>query len=199
MQKYTKDPLTPEMWKLFKIFGLSSIVLVLLLSFFNEKRADNTGDRDEFSISDASRMYFKNVRSAYYDTENRRDAKMNLYRWGKRIDDSTQNILNATLIINAIKDAAYLYLEPQGEFQKENPLQVKWESKNGEKGRRQFFQGDRYSHYDFVKEVYPLLEDHHETQFWAQVNGKWLPILGEEKERAAFLTTCRDFFRMVKK
>ncbi len=197
MHKNTKDPLTPEMWKLFKIFGIASISLVLFLSFFNEKRADNTGQRDEFSITDASRIYFKNVRSAYYDAENRRDAKMNLYRLGKRVDDSTKNVLNATLILNAVNDAAYLYLEPQGSFQHENPLEVKWESKSGVGGSGQFHQGDRYSHYHFVKQIYPLLEESQQIQFWALVDENWLPILEEEKERTAFLITCRDFFRLI--
>jgi hypothetical protein len=197
MQKSTKDPLGPELRKSFKIFGVASIGLVLLLSFFNEKRADNTGDRDEFAITDASRIYFKNIRSAYYDAENRRDAKMNLYRFGSRIDDSTQNVLNAALIINAVKDAAYLYLEPQGKFQHENPVEVKWESKNGGNGNIQFIQGDRHSHCQFVREVYPLLEDNKETRFWALVEEDWIPILEEENERTAFITTCKDYFRLI--
>ncbi len=197
MHRSNKDRLTPELWKLFKIFGIASLGWVVLLSFFNEKRADNTSDRDEFSITDASRIYFKNVRSAYYDAENRRDAKMNLYRFGRRIDDSTQNVLNAALIINATKDAAYVYLEPQGKFQHENPLEIKWATKNGKEGSMRFYQGDRHSHYQFVSEIFPLLEENNETKFRALVGEDWLPILEEEKERNAFMTTCRDFFRLI--
>ncbi|WP_157971925.1 hypothetical protein [Pleomorphovibrio marinus] len=185
------------MWKLLKIFGIASFSFVFLLSFFNERRADNTGDRDEFSITDASRIYFQNVRSAYYDMENRRDAKMNLYRFGKRVEDSTQNVLNVTLIVNAPKDAAYLYLEPMGILQKENPLKVKWQVEGGKTGDSQFYQGDRYSHYHFVKEVYPWLITTEETKFWAFVDEEWIPLFVTQKEINAFLTPCKDFFRLV--
>lgn len=197
MNKNTKDPLVSEMWKLFKIFGIASFGFVLILSFFNERRADNTGERDEFSVTDASRIYFQNVRSAYYDMENRRDAKMNLYRFGKRIEDSTQNVLNATLIINAPKDAAYLYIEPMGILKNENPLKMKWRLKEGKTGNAQFYQGDRYSHYHFVKEIYPWLDTSKEARFWAFVDEDWIPVFETQQELNAFLTPCRDFFKLV--
>lgn len=49
--------LTPELLKVIKIFGLLSVSIVLVLSFFNEYRADNTGTDDPHSMTDSNYLY----------------------------------------------------------------------------------------------------------------------------------------------
>ena len=89
MAKNNKDTLSPELIRLLKIFGIGSLVFVLIMSFFNEKRANNSGkEPSPMRMADADRLYFKNVRAAYYDIENRRDAKMTVYRHGKLSEES---------------------------------------------------------------------------------------------------------------
>jgi|GEM_PF-274125 len=192
-----KDALSPELIRIMKIFGTVSVALVLLLSFFNDRKADNTGSRDEYSITDASRIYFKNLRQSYYDLERRQDAKMDLFRYGKRVTDTTQYILNAALIINRVKDAAYLYLEPQGGLEKENPLEIRWEKSSGEKDGSSFYQGDRYSHFQFVVEIYPLLEIEEEVTFEAKLRDEWIPILTSAQEIDALRITFKDYYRLI--
>ncbi len=112
-QKPKTDPvLTLELIKIIKIFGIASISLVLVLAFFNDKRANNSGEDDTFRMVDSDRLYFLNLRAIYYDRENRADAGMALFRHGKRqISDSIPK-LDLLIIMNSRKDEAYLYLEP---------------------------------------------------------------------------------------
>lgn len=193
----SKDALSPELIRIMKIFGAASVALVLLLSLFNNRRADNTGDKDEFSVTAASKIYFKNLRQSNYDIERRQDAKMDLFRYDKRITDTTQNTLNAALIINRVKDAAYLYIEPQGGLENENPLEIRWESSSGQKGKSSFFQGDRFSHFRIVEEISPLLNLDEDVRFEAKVQGGWILILDSAQERDAFRITCNDYFRLI--
>ena len=193
----TNDALSPELVRILKIFGALSIGLVLLLSLFNDQKADNTGNMDEFFITDANRIYFKNLRQSNYDIERRQDAKMDLYRYDKRVTDTSQHTLNATLIINRIKDAAYLYLEPQGGLKNENPLRIRWEKSSGEKGENSFYQGDRYSHHQFMEEIFPLLDPDEPVTFQAIVDDSWIPILTTTQEIDALRITCRDYYRLI--
>ena len=85
MGNRSHDTFSPEMLRILKIFGVGSLVFVFIMSFFNERRANNSGQEDSpMSIGDADRLYFKNVRAAYYDVEERKDARMTIYRHGKR-------------------------------------------------------------------------------------------------------------------
>lgn len=63
----SNDALSSELIRIIKIFGAISVGLVLLLSLFNDRKADNTGSMDEFFVTDASRIYFKNLRQSNYD------------------------------------------------------------------------------------------------------------------------------------
>jgi hypothetical protein len=194
-RKDSTDPMTPELVRLFKLFGAASLLLVLILSFFNERRADNRGDHGDSSISDASRIYFKNVRRAYYDLEIRSDAKMELYRLGNRVKDSTALALNSVLIINKVKDAAYLYLEPQGLLKEVNPLPIRWINAMGDTTEVSIIQGDRESHFHFVEKIFPHLVD--KVKIEAHTGSDWVQILEREEELESFRITIADFFRLL--
>lgn len=195
----TKDALAPELIRILKIFGAVSVGLVLLLSLFNERKANNTGDLDEFSITYASRIYFKNLRQRNYELERLQDAKMDIFRYEKRVTDTSQLVLNVALIINRVKDAAYLYLEPQGGLEKENKLHIRWKRQSGETGENLFYQGDRFSHFKFLEGIFPLLMLEEKVQFEAKVSEKWIPILTSDEEIAALRITCKDYFRLIGK
>jgi hypothetical protein len=193
----TKDALSPELIGILKLFGAVSIGMVLLLSLFNDRRANNTGEMDEFFITEASRIYFRNLRQSSYDLELRKDAKMDVFRYEKRVTDTARQVLNVALIINRKKDAAYLYLEPHGSLQQENPLVIRWKKQSGEKGENTFYQGDRFSHLQFLANIFPLLILEEKVEFEAKIKEAWIPILTSQEEIDALRIPCKDYFRLI--
>ncbi|MCH7411603.1 hypothetical protein MM239_19610 [Belliella sp. DSM 111904] len=188
------DTLTPELLKILKIFGLASIVLVLTLSIFNEKRANNTGALDsELAITDAERLYFKNVRGIFYDIENRGDAKMQLYRFGKRIKEAEHPLINTSILINRIKLEAYIFVETNPEINSFE-LIAYYESKTD---TLTFNQGDKFNHFQFVNKIYPLLEK--DARFEMRSPQGKLPVLQDPKERDALRIPIKDFYRLINK
>jgi len=184
------------MMSLFKIFGISSLVMVLFISLFDFKRPTIGEERSIMAINDASRLYFKNVRQLYYDREIRDDAMMNVYRFAKREIDEKQPLLNLSIIINRLKDEAYVFLEPSVIFEGEGSIQLRWLSEDKiRSGSIEFIDGDRFDHYSFVEKIYPLLVE--EASFEVHLNGDWYPILKEQKERDAFRITSFDYFRLT--
>jgi hypothetical protein len=194
MPSSSNDTFSPEMIRILKIFGLGSLLFVFVLSFFNERRANNTGNEEGIMhLRDADRLFFKNVRAPYYDIEGRRDAKMTVYRYGKRVFNADRPILNFSIIINQLKDESYIYVELSTE---EIPIRIQWNKNgSGESGELEFQGGDKFAHLKFAVELSPLLEESTQFQLWH--NNGWISFLEESKEREALLTTITDYFRLI--
>jgi len=184
------------MMKLFKIFGLGTLLWVSVLSFFNEKREVADDGTPKTSITSASRLYFMNVRQTFYDRENRQDAKMNIFRLSKRELTDLQPVINLSIIINRVKDDAYIFVEPSAFIDNEG-LEVRYSFNEEVFGSIPFAGGNRYEHYRFVERLYPLLLE--DASFEIKVGEDWLPILEEKRERDAFRITAFDYFRLTER
>lgn len=189
------DSFSPEMLRILKIFGIGSLLFVFIMSFFNERRAKNSGKEESpMRVSDADRLYFKNVRAAYYDIEDRKDAKMTIYRYGKRAKTEEVVSVGLSIILNRVKDEAYIFVEStSGEF----PIKIKWsnlEEKN-KSGELVFDGGDKYNHLAFVEELYPLLLENTLFELWD--GGKLISIWDGENDKDALRITITDYYRLI--
>lgn len=182
---------TPELVKIVKIFGLISIGLVLLLSFFNTNRANNSGEDLSFRMTSSSRIYFLNVRVLKYDRESRLDAGMLLFRHGKRAISNTEPVLDLVIILNNPKDEAYLYLEPMNV---DWPLEIR-ASKDGKEKVFQFQNGNNSEFLGYVRQLEPWIAN--DAQFELKVDSSWIPIWSTPKEKEAIKTIIEDYFRLI--
>jgi hypothetical protein len=194
MAKNSKDTLSPELIRLLKIFGIGSLVFVLVMSIFNEKRANNTGtEPSPMQMGDAERIFFKNVRSAYYDIENRLDAKMTVYRHGNRIKQPGTPTLVFSIIINQYSKEAYIYLEANFD---EMPIRFRWDLPEKNQSREIIFEGgDKFDHFEFAKQVIPLIAEN--AIFEVMFQNDWIPIWEDEKERKGVMVTLEDYQRLI--
>lgn len=146
-------------------------------------------------MTDAERLYFKNVRSPYYDIENRRDAKMTVYRHGKRSKDTNRPTLVFSIIINQLNDEAYIFLEPNFE---ELPFNVKWSiPEKNQEGEITFEGGDKFAHFEFAQKITPLLLEN--AIFEVQVKESRIPLWVDEKEKNAVMVTIEDYQKLIGK
>ncbi|WP_137401730.1 hypothetical protein [Echinicola rosea] len=187
--------LTPELIKIMKIFGLVSVGIVLILSFFNDYRADNSSSKGPDHVTDSNLLYFKNVRQAYYDIDKNREAKLEIYRLKSRFKDKNLIFFNLSLIISRIRNKAYIFIEPSQRLQNEAQVYVRWLKDKQVQDTLGFQQGDRRSHHHFVKKIWPLIDG--QTKFQVKIANEWHPILETEEEQAAFSTTAEDYFQLV--
>ncbi|PRY89267.1 hypothetical protein [Mongoliibacter ruber] len=194
MPANSPDSFSPEMVRILKIFGFGSLIFVFVLSFFNERKADNTGEADSVMyMADPERIYFKNLRASVYDREGREDAKMNIYRHGKRKQSTSEPHLNFMILLNRVKNEAYIYLEA---FPEDFPMKLKWKNLDTEEvGELEFLGGDKFAHFDFADRFYPLLIENTYFEMWYEEN--WVPILEEDRERESVRVTLVDFYRLI--
>ncbi|WP_075348769.1 hypothetical protein [Algoriphagus marinus] len=178
---------TPELLRIIKIFGVVSLGLVLILSFFNERRANNTGQDQSFVMTSANRMYFQNVKAIQYDRELRRDAGMTVYRHKKRILEENNPTIGLMIILNPTKDEAYIYLEP---------INLNWPITlriiSSEKPKSYTFEnGNKSDHLHYFQILKPAIEAGNLIEI--QTSSGWNPIWSTPKEKEALNAILEDF------
>lgn len=182
---------TPDLVRILKIFIFSAFGLVLMLSFFNGYRANNSGEDRSFRVSDADRLYFLNVRSIHYDREIRRDAGMTLYRHGKRTKSDSVPTLDLVILLNPLKDDAYVYFELKNV---DWPIQIR--VKEGEKDQViEFANGNNTDHFNLLKRLKPAIDQN--SEFELIIGGKAQSLWSDEKEKQALKAVVEDYFRLL--
>jgi hypothetical protein len=195
MASKQSETFSPEMIRILKIFGIGTLVFVFIMSFFNEKRANNSGlAPSEMRITDADRLYFRNVRASSYDLEGRNDAKMNIYRHGKREKSQELPTLNFAIFLNRVVDEAYIFIEP---YPEELPLQLRFTTAEEVTSELTFYGGNKFDHFNFAMEFFQKFEEG--VQLQMKVQDEWVSILEEEKERDILKTVFSDYFRLINK
>jgi hypothetical protein len=189
-----RDPIfTPELIKILKIFIFSALGVVLVLSFFNSYRADNTGEDRTFRVADSDRIYFQNVRSINYERENRKDAGMVLFRHRQRLQTESRPTLDLVILMNPTKDEAYIYFELKNA---EWPIQIQVDSL-GEMKTYDFANGNNQDHLSLFQKLLFAIEK--DLDFELAVEGESYPLWAGEKEKQALKTVMDDYLRLLAK
>ena len=183
--------LTPDLIKVLKIFLGSALGLVLLLSFFDGYRANNTGKDRTFQVADADRLFFLNLRSIHYDREMRQEAGMELFRHGKRPNSDTIPEFFPAILLSSKTNEAYLFFELEGA---DYPIQI--QANLGEEVIQISFDlGGNTAHKDLGKQLWSLLQQN--ASFKWTVDGKEYPIWQSESEKEVLKTVLTDYFRIL--
>ncbi len=186
--KRVEDVTKPMKW-------IPLYVLILLQACSIDK--DKKVDRKKFSFKTGSdtQLFFKNVRQSYYDLEENKAAKFNVFRNKKRVKDAPYPILNFAIVINYLQDEAYLLLEPN-EIVGDLPLVI--EGTNDSTRATQLIRLDTQnpkSTLEFATDLYDLLQD---NSFQLIVGNEKLPILNNAQSREAFRVTISDYYRLTR-
>ena len=183
--------LTPDLIKVLKIFLGSALGLVLLLSFFDGYRANNTGKDRTFQVADADRLFFVNLRSIHYDREVRQEADMELFRHGKRLkSDTIPRFFPAILLPSKTKEA-YLFFELEGATY---PIQIQ-AILGDEVIQIPFDLSGNTAHKSLGEQLWPLLQQ--QASFKLLVEGKEYPLWQTESDKQVLKTVLTDYFRIL--
>jgi hypothetical protein len=183
--------LTPDLIKVLKIFLGSALALVLVLSFFDGYRANNTGKDRAFQVADADRLFFVNLRSIHYDREVRQEAEMELFRHGKRLVSDTSPTFFPALLLHSKQKEAYLFFELEGA---DYPIQIQ-ANLGDEVIQIPFDLGGNTAHKALGEQLWSLLQQNASFK-WA-VDGKEYSLWETESEKEVLKTVLTDYFRIL--
>ncbi|WP_162416336.1 hypothetical protein [Cyclobacterium roseum] len=190
-----KDQLSREMYRLLKIFGTASLGLVLLLSFFNEYRASNSGEDPEFAITDAGFLFFKNIRRIDYEVKQL--PTVDRYVHEDFDPDSLKSGLQIELIVQKNRNTAVPFLVLKGSLIGKSPLLLQnLDEHKKPKDSLELRQGNRYTHLENATKLRDWLSTDLNS-IRAKADEGWVKLFEDEKERKAFLQTFQDFEKIT--
>jgi hypothetical protein len=174
------------------------IYFIIIIFFFScnedsQKKIDV--ENSKFSTSDASEIFFKNVRQRDYDRMEMPEAKLNIYRIQERNIDSDYPNLFLAIVINWRHDEAYILLEPN-DLVPENEIKVKWvDQKIKNEGEYVFNYGDKASHFVFAGQLYSSINSQHDL--FLILDNEEVSILKSDQDRQSFRKTMKDYYRLI--
>lgn len=152
-------------------------------------------ENSKFSTSDASELFFKNVRQTDYDKVEMKEAKLNVFRIQERTPEADYPNLIPAIVINWRHDEAYLLIEPNSLVPQDSIL-IKWiKADTIQQGEYKFHFGDKNDHFTFSSLIYESLVSDHNL-FIIKEDDE-IPILNKDKDREAFRKTVKDYYRLV--
>ena len=174
------------------------IILGLAIACRHSSGSSHKEKEIDFSTSDASELFFNNVRQIFYDLEEQESTNLKIYRIKTRTKDEDHPAINLALVNNWRFDEAYLLIEPVGVLNKKNEIEIQWHSANSDKSGSYTFKirgSNKQDHVKFAGHIYESLRQKHQLHY--QHRGESLPILHTEREREAFRVSIEDYYRLI--
>jgi len=183
----------------------STILLALLLVGFMacQENASQALDPEalSFDTTDASKLFFKNVRQNSYRKEELKEAKLEVYRhrdW-KDTESPARPLLVPAIVINWRYDQAYLLLENNSYWPLEqDPLPIYWQQSTldgnvVEEGQMDFTFGSKKNLLQQAAVLYQHIVAGHQLF----IGDDKQPFLNEGADREAFRVTLVDYLRLT--
>ncbi len=172
------------------------VLLVLVFACHPDKNKQIDLTKPKFTTSDASELFFKNIRQSYYEKSEIKASKLDVYR----IKDSPQESmpLFPTIVINWRYDEAYLLLELNEQLRNLDTVKVVWEDSVANLSGTYLFaqSGNKASHYHFATKIYNSIQGG-QQMYILEKKGQKLSFLQNRPEREAFRKTMFDYYRLV--
>ena len=177
------------------------LYLFLLLPALTACNLDKDTQVDEnqakFTTSDASELFFKNVRQIRYDHQEIPESKINIFRIDERSLAEDYPVLNLAIAVNWRYDEAYLLTEPNEYLKSMDTIQVHWQDSVGQQeGTYLWTGGNKEDHFKFASQIYRSIQQGHQLSV-TNPGGEQEPFLRTYDDREAFRKTVFDYYRLV--
>lgn len=157
----------------------------------HDRKADPA--RFTFSVREDADLFFRNVRQIYYDRESP-DGKWQAYRLNDRYEGHERPMITPVIVIQWLKDEAYLLVESNAVLENEDALTVVIASSSKSDTLRLRERG-RERMLDFASRIYEGIQQ--KSNMMVQVNNQFIPFLDQEEDRESFRVVMGDFYRLT--
>lgn len=177
-----------------KYQGVFIVILMLLVGCNPDKNRVVDRNNPVFKTTDATKLFFKNVRTLYYDIEERNDGKIQILRLKSRVEDSSRAIINVDIVNNWFQDRAYPMVVLSSYFDSLEDFELVISASDGFEETLGFNrQSSMDSHFYFASAIYEGILKGRDFR----LANSGLKLFTESEEREAFRTTMVDFYRLV--
>lgn len=150
-----------------------------------------------YQTNDATKLFFRNVRSAYYDKQTLSEAKIDVYRMKNRNSAEDFPVLNLALVNNWLQDEAHIIVELNSFYSVGDTIKVTWKDDSLGQQSINFIYGNKDNHTRFADKVYQNMLDLKAMEIYSE-NKSW-PLFSRNEDREIFRKTMIDFYRLVQR
>lgn len=172
----------------------------LLLAACGERSApqDKKAPRPEYRTTAPSLLYFKNMRSSYYQMAEQPESRIELYRLRKFSPPLREPLLVPVIANNWLEDEAYLFLETAGNGSAfATPLTVRWEGQD-KAAPYQLQPASAARQQELALQVYEGLQEGRRLEAMA-ADSSWVSLFENREFRGHYITTVRDYLRLTER
>ncbi len=180
------------------IFSLSVFLIVMIHACqpAPSEQGIKSAGQSRFSTTPPSHLYFKNIRSTFYELTTQPGTRIDLYRYRRFSQTTDRPILYPLIVDNWMEDEAYLAIRPndyEGGFS--DTLQVFW-SASDSSGVYRLESARWEDQYRLAMQLDESLKQRHKLEIRTS-EGRIVPIFETRGDRDHFQTTIRDFQRLT--
>lgn len=169
-------------------------ISVLLSSCNPDKESKVRRDKLDFSMSEESELFFKNMRQSYYELQDMEAAGMKVYRFSERSIAEDHPVINLAIVQQWRLDEASIMVEPNAFLQAEEEIRLHWQN-DSTAGDLRYQQGDREVQQAFVIELYDHLVAGDVMHIEVADSSYAFPA--NQPEREAFRISTFDYLRLI--
>lgn len=160
------------------------------------KRKEISEEEAKYTTSDASEIFFRNVRSIYYEKTVIDEAKLDVYRLKDRPEADDYPLLGLSIAVNWRYDEAYVLTEPNTFLQQMDTIRIMWrDTTQNDSGVFQFSKGSKDDHFRLATQLYRSIQA--QRKLYVLHDQQELPFMQRRDAREAFRKTMVDYFRLV--
>jgi hypothetical protein len=173
-----------------------TFVLFFIIAACESKRKEVNEAAAKYTTSDASEIFFRNVRSLYYEKTAMEEARLDVYRLKERPQADDYPLLHLSIVVNWRYDEAYVLTEPNAYLQQMDTIKIIWQdSLQDDSGAFQFSGGNKDDHFRLATQLYHSIQA--QRKLYILHNDQKIPFMQQREAREAFRKTMGDYFRLV--
>ncbi|MGB3182552.1 MAG: hypothetical protein WBB45_14260 [Cyclobacteriaceae bacterium] len=175
---------------------LSIILLIFIAACSSDQEKRVSRENIRFTTSDASELFFKNVRQTSYDKQGLPGSDIQIFRLSDRNMNPDHPVVNLAIALNWMYDQAYLVVETNEYLDDEENVIVNWKDPDTDStGTYVFEGGSKEDNFRWAVDIYTSIQDDHDL--YIMVNDKEEPLMDDKAEREAYRRTMLDYLRLV--
>ena len=167
---------------------LFSIIVLFLTSCDPEINEPVKEEALNFTTSDASEIFFKNIRKSYYLVEERKEQGIDLYTFEDQNSDAYYPLIVVSIVHNWRNDNAFLMASPNTYIPQDARLLI-------DQDTMEIAQPNMTAQLLFLTKIYNAIVEEKTMQLLSQ--GDPLSFFDQQEDRDNFKTTLFDYYRLT--
>ncbi len=177
-----------------KIWIISFVLIFQACNIDKDRKFDP--ESIDFTTTESSELFFKNVRQSDYDKVEMKEAGMDLFRMSDRNAEADYPLIHLAIAFNWRLDKAHIMIEPNEFVMPTDSIRITARSgQTSEETEILYTMGNLIEQAAFAAAIYNAIQDG-QSLILHNAEGE-VPIFDKASDREVFRKTVLDYYRLI--